>query len=235
MTVCVMIEIMKKRLFIAIKEDSFRRKFGRLLKKLKEKFRALPNHPLVKGKREQSALERGKKGRLALVKRERINWVKAENLHLTLSFLGNVPEKRIKVLKRILKDFSKGVAPFEILFERIDFIRNRGRPRVIYVGLSTDHILPRMILDLNRVLKKEKFKPKSHVRGVHLTLGRVKYLDRAFSYRLAMLARTATSLIPKDSFRIKKIKLVESKMKRSGVEYKIIESCYLTKNSNGRY
>src|SRR5688572_11271909 len=65
-----------------------------------------------------------------------VSWVKPENLHITLKFLGEVPDARIKSLIDSLARVT--VEPMELFAEQMLCFPRRGPVRVIGVGVGGD-------------------------------------------------------------------------------------------------
>lgn len=49
---------------------------------------------------------------------ERINWVRPDNIHLTLKFLGETPENKMPVISKALQELVKDSKPF--LYQSIE-------------------------------------------------------------------------------------------------------------------
>ena len=64
-----------------------------------------------------------------------VKWVAAENIHLTLKFLGDTPRGRLPELGAALQAACAGLAPFEVSIEGRGCFPNLRRPRVIWVAV----------------------------------------------------------------------------------------------------
>jgi 2'-5' RNA ligase len=75
----------------------------------------------------QRELERGKD--------QRLKWIAAEQLHMTLSFLGEVPEARVPL---VLEGMAVPLRarPFDLVFERVGVFPPSGPPRILWLGTS---------------------------------------------------------------------------------------------------
>ena len=62
--------------------------------------------------------------------------VKAENLHLTLAFLGQTPADRLDDVTAAARDAAAVVSPFLLSFDRAGRFPERGRPRVVWLGIA---------------------------------------------------------------------------------------------------
>jgi len=106
--------------------------------------------------------------------RSSIKWVRADHMHLTLVFLGEVPEARAPA---IVDTVNQPVArpPFDLVFAGIGVFPPRGAPNVLWVGAAAgeaDSIgLQRELADRVRRLGVEIDQRPFHP---HLTLARWK-------------------------------------------------------------
>ena len=64
----------------------------------------------------------------------RVTWIKPENMHLTLRFLGEIDEDNINRLKAILSDAYRGMSPFTLSVRGVGAFPNMRRPSVVWVG-----------------------------------------------------------------------------------------------------
>jgi RNA 2',3'-cyclic 3'-phosphodiesterase len=65
-----------------------------------------------------------------------IGWVAAENLHLTLKFLGAVEADRLDAVRSALDDAAHGVRAFDFTVEGLGAFPSLTRPRVIWAGIT---------------------------------------------------------------------------------------------------
>ncbi|MGH2471911.1 MAG: RNA 2',3'-cyclic phosphodiesterase [Candidatus Limnocylindria bacterium] len=62
--------------------------------------------------------------------------VKPENLHVTLAFLGQTPEDRLGDVTAAADEAAAPVSPFRLAFDRAGRFPERGRPRVVWLGIA---------------------------------------------------------------------------------------------------
>jgi RNA 2',3'-cyclic 3'-phosphodiesterase len=108
-----------------------------------------------------------------------IRWVPAENLHVTLWFLGEVAEPRTPaVLAAIDRPF--GIPPFDLHVAGFGAFPPTGIPRVFWLGVREGiDSLAFVHAGLARRLHPLGFQPERRPFSAHLTLGRVKVPRRA--------------------------------------------------------
>lgn len=104
----------------------------------------------------------------------RVRWVNPDNLHLTLSFLGDISKDMIPLVKDAIKKVSMESEPFKIELSDLGCFPNFQNPRVLWIGIKEQPILHQIKRNIDRELDnlgvaydKKSFSP-------HLTIGRIK-------------------------------------------------------------
>src|SRR5438552_8300487 len=65
-----------------------------------------------------------------------VKWVEPENIHVTLLFLGEVDNREVPAVCRVVADETAGHAPFEMTVEKLGCFPNPRRPRVLWIGVG---------------------------------------------------------------------------------------------------
>lgn len=65
-----------------------------------------------------------------------IKWIKPDTLHLTLKFLGDIPEEMVPVISRKLKQLAEETDPFDLSIKGIGVFPEWRNARVIWVGIE---------------------------------------------------------------------------------------------------
>ena len=150
-----------------------------------------------------------------------VRWVKQDNMHLTLRFLGDTDAALVPDLGAGLDEIASVSAPFELRLGNTGCFPKPRRPRVIWVGLEdpADRLLPlqRQVEELARTCGWEKEK---QVFRPHLTLGRVR--ERMRPPGGDWLAAPGPL-----AFRVEKVQLIESRLKPTGAEYAALRTALL--------
>ena len=63
-------------------------------------------------------------------------WVRLEGAHITLKFIGEVPDERADAIRSALAEI-RGFAPVELHFAGLGFFPNAKRPKVLWAGIET--------------------------------------------------------------------------------------------------
>lgn len=104
-----------------------------------------------------------------------ISWVKPENAHLTLKFLGDVKMKMIPSLTETLANWCRGMHPIETTLTQPGVFPDWKRPRVVWVGLNDEKKeLARLAESLETALGNIGYKKERRDFQAHITIGRVK-------------------------------------------------------------
>lgn len=106
-----------------------------------------------------------------------VNWVKTQQMHLTLKFLGDVPDIETPDICRVVSRVAKGFEPFEITCRGVGAFPSNEHPRTIWIGIEDGaEALCELQAAIEGALKEELGFPKEARRfQPHLTLGRVKH------------------------------------------------------------
>jgi len=104
-----------------------------------------------------------------------VNWVEPHNLHLTLKFLGDVHQRDIHDICRVIAKSVAKLQPFEIEVCGAGAFPNPARPRTIWLGVTAGAdpmvvLHDRVEADLAEIGYREEHRRFQ----AHLTLGRVR-------------------------------------------------------------
>lgn len=103
----------------------------------------------------------------------KLKLVELENLHLTLRFIGEVPQEVVERILRALEEVE--FEPFTVRFVGLGAFPDVRRPRVIWVGVEEGgRELAELSARVNNALSKLKLPGPSEEFAPHLTVARVK-------------------------------------------------------------
>lgn len=121
-------------------------------------------------------------GDLALVeelrhslRNERISWVRADQYHITLRFLGDTPVDQAMHIGETLRS-EVHVNAAVVRLNPPQTFGPRKRPRVLYMGLEPSTILDEAHARVESVIRKCGWPREDHPFRPHLTLGRIRAL-----------------------------------------------------------
>lgn len=156
-------------------------------------------------------------------------WVRPENLHLTLRFLGETAAERVPGLKEALDRAVEGSAVFDAAFGRIGGFPSLEAPRVLWVGLSEGE---ESLRDLAQALCSELEvlgipgeSPERAFRA-HLTLGRLK--GRRNIGRLKESLKACSERFAEGwPMRVDRVRLMRSRLSGAGPVYEVLKEARL--------
>ena len=104
-----------------------------------------------------------------------IKWVKPENIHITLKFLGDIDTKQINSIKQILSNCTHNTRPFKVELSQLGAFPNIDRPRTLWVGLKdSKQRLNQISMSLEKTLGKIGFQTDQKPFSSHITIGRIR-------------------------------------------------------------
>src|SRR5574341_632187 len=145
-----------------------------------------------------------------------VSWVKPENVHITLKFLGEVKEEKIDEVYQATEKSINGIKAFKVNLQGLGGFPNLRRPRVIWIGVEKGK---EVLAEIYPKVEEEFFKigfPKEN-RGFtpHLTIGRVKSPKNLDSLA-GEINRTAFQT---EEFEIKEVVVMKSTLLPTGAVY----------------
>lgn len=146
-----------------------------------------------------------------------IRWVPAENLHLTVRFIGHVDDDRVAPLLEALAA-PLAIAAFDVALGSCGAFPRGGNPRVMWIGLRSGLAeLAAMHGEFSQRLLPFGFPPEARPLSAHLTLARIKETSRGFGAKVrSTLERTA---VRNSAFTVSRATIFVSRPSRGGSRY----------------
>jgi 2'-5' RNA ligase len=147
-------------------------------------------------------------------------WVSPQSIHLTLKFLGDIPESQVLPIGQALQRASAGFQPFAMSLTEMGCFPNAQRPRVIWVGVGGNL---EALTQLQRAVESEinplGFEPERRGFAPHLTLARIR--DRARSSERQELGQLLTKVRvdPSVGMTVQELSLMRSELRPTGAVY----------------
>ncbi|MCX7616297.1 MAG: RNA 2',3'-cyclic phosphodiesterase [Patescibacteria group bacterium] len=159
-------------------------------------------------------------------------FVEKENLHLTLAFLGNQPEKSLNLIKEAIKDTALNFTSQKLVIDKISLGPSELKPRMIWLGFdkASQGYLESLANHLRKNLKKAALDFDEKDFSSHITLARfdnrwqLKFQKKlSLSEKNREIKRIKEDFSPfKLEFWVEKITLFESNLTPTGPLYKKI-------------
>ncbi len=103
-----------------------------------------------------------------------VRWVPAQNMHLTLKFLGDVSPNSLEFIKQMLRTEAEKVSCFDVHLAGLGAFPNLKRPRVLYAGMQAPPSLEALARGIESASRRLGYEPEERPFSAHLTLGRVR-------------------------------------------------------------
>jgi 2'-5' RNA ligase len=145
-------------------------------------------------------------------------WVKIDNIHLTVLFLGDIEEQWIDQIDAAARMTCSQFAPFTIHLQGMGCFPNKKKARVLWLGLDGD--LDRMAdfqKKLQTGLKSLNIKEEDREFKPHLTLGRFRTPGHQGEILNSVLQQYQGLTSP--SLSLTELVLFKSDLKPGGAEY----------------
>jgi RNA 2',3'-cyclic 3'-phosphodiesterase len=157
-------------------------------------------------------------------------WMRTENMHVTVKFIGHVPDgdaQGVDGIRAALAGIHSDQT-VEMRFRGTGFFPNERRPRVFWCGIEASPNLAQLAGEMDRALEPQGVPIEKRPYVPHLTLARLDAADESVHSAAEMkrLVQEAEKLKNFDfgAARETEFHLFESILKRSGAEYKKLES-----------
>jgi 2'-5' RNA ligase len=147
-------------------------------------------------------------------------WGRPENLHVTLKFLGEVPETKLDALRTALEQI-RSEQPVTLEFRGVGFFPNEKHPRVFWAGIEASTNLMRLAGDIEGALEKLGIPREQRLFSPHLTLARFERPGVPEKLRSAIAEGTQREF---GTLRTNEFHLIQSKLKPTGAEYTTLAS-----------
>jgi 2'-5' RNA ligase len=148
-----------------------------------------------------------------------VSWVKVDNLHYTLRFMGDLGEDGARRCGEAATEAAAAIPAFEATLGGLGAFPNPQKVRVIWVGLERGaEPLTELANALEAGLRRRGFHRADHPFTPHLTIGRVRHSGDDWTPRLAA-APPADGQATR--FRVDRLLLMESKLSPKGSVYTV--------------
>ncbi|MFC2086613.1 RNA 2',3'-cyclic phosphodiesterase [Bacteroidota bacterium] len=156
---------------------------------------------------------------------DRINWVKPENIHLTLLFIGETAESEIVLIKQELAKIK--ARKFILKLGNPGIFKRDRKPRVIWLDILEYGNVKELKYMVDRAIENSgiQVKPENDFKP-HVTLGRIKYIQNK-----SLLSKFITQYSGNKTleFEVDKFTLFESILSEKGPTYRSLLDIELIK------
>jgi 2'-5' RNA ligase len=155
-----------------------------------------------------------------------VSWVKEDNLHYTMRFIGEVGEDGVRRVQEAADEAAGQVAAFDAALGELGAFPNPRKARVIWIGMAQGaDPLKALAARLADALAKRGFERENRRFEAHLTLGRVREPNRDWGPAFAAAPPVGSERDAR--FRVGALAVVHSQLNPKGSIYTIRHSAPL--------
>lgn len=148
------------------------------------------------------------------------HWVAETNLHLTLKFLGELPEAAALDVTARVREAAARHAEVSLELGGFGAFPNFRRPRVVWLGVTPDPKLELLHHDVEQACESLGFEVDGRAFRPHVTLGRVKLT--APPDQLRALANAARAAEVGAACTVHSVDLMRSELSAGGSRYAVL-------------
>ena len=147
-----------------------------------------------------------------------VRWVRLENIHLTLRFLGEITEEKLGFLVEQIQPKLEKVSRFNVSVIGIGAFPNIHKARVLWMGLQISPDLLSTLSEMDAVIIILGI-PNDHKFSPHLTIGRVNRNASSLDYARIESLITNTHVGTLGNFQVQSINIYKSDLTPNGPVY----------------
>lgn len=145
------------------------------------------------------------------------SWEEKDKIHLTLKFIGEVKEELLTQITNEI-EFVENFSSFNCTISKFGFFYKFNDAKILWCNLDTDDSVISLVDELNMKLKKFNIEPETRKFKAHLTLMRIKRkVNEEFIRSFKEYKFNPVKFIANE------IALIQSVLKPSGSEYKVLK------------
>jgi 2'-5' RNA ligase len=149
-----------------------------------------------------------------------VRWVRSQGLHLTLKFLGEIPQEQLEDIFAAVQRGVVGISPFSFVLAKLGGFPNLRRPRVIWLGVPVgQEPLQELQEQVEFQLAECGFPRERRKFSPHLTIGRVRS-PRGIQ---PLLKRLPSVSFESDEIYVDTVKVMRSQLLPTGAEYSALK------------
>jgi 2'-5' RNA ligase len=149
----------------------------------------------------------------------RVGWERAEKLHLTLKFLGDLDEKQLQNLIKAVENAAKRISDFNLQVFQTGAFPAKRNARILWLGLKDE---TESLKKLNTVLESEcaakGFAKETRNFKAHLTIARLREPQKSKD----LVERHLENEFKSAEFTISEIVIYQSLLQPKGSVYSVV-------------
>lgn len=159
----------------------------------------------------------------------KIKFVSADNIHITLKFIGDIELDHLSALNDIIKNICDNYSPIEISLSDVGVFPTPSFPKVLWVGFTDkDKIALNISNQLNDELRSFGIEKENRNFTPHITIGYIKSLKN--KQKIIETIKGIPKFSESANYNINNITLFKSTLTKTGPIYEVLNSFQLKNN-----
>jgi len=157
----------------------------------------------------------------------RAGWERAEKLHLTLKFLGDIDSTELKNLTEAVEKTAQQFSNFNLKISQTGAFPSKRNARILWLGIDDEQENLQKINDvLETECEQKGFVKESRKFKAHLTIGRLREPNKSKELIDRHLNKTFAAV----EFKVSEIVIYESRLQKSGSIYSVVSKHHFEEN-----
>lgn len=145
-----------------------------------------------------------------------LKWIKYENIHLTLRFLGEIDDRYHENLFKAMNKVAEDTRSLNLSLTKLGLFPDVNHPKVIWIGVAGEiEELRQLSEKCDYYLEANGFEIKKRYFRPHITIGRIKTLI----HQKQFISELDDIRIKETTFKVKKLNVVKSDLRPTGAFY----------------
>jgi len=158
-----------------------------------------------------------------------IRWVPAQNMHLTLKFIGDIATSHVDFLKQMLTREAAAHPQFDMQIGGLGSFPNSRMPRILWIGLHAPAELASLHKSIETGALRLGYEKEEHPFSPHLTIGRARQNVKPTELSKVRAALDTIQLGDIATARVDSVHLFKSDLQPGGSVYTKLFSAPLSK------
>jgi len=155
----------------------------------------------------------------------KIGWIRKGNIHLTLKFVGDIPENDVDRVSSSIKNIITSASAINLKISGSGCFPKKERPRVLWLGIIGNlNPLQALVKNINCALDPLGYPKEEKEYVPHLTLARIRYPQKHTPDISSFLDAKYDPI----KLHINKIHFMRSELFFNGSVYTILDTHFLT-------
>jgi 2'-5' RNA ligase len=151
----------------------------------------------------------------------RVGWERAEKLHLTLKFFGDVDEEQLAKLTAAVEETANQLSSFKLQITKTGVFPSKRNARILWLGVQdVEGNLQKLNEILENECEKKGFAREKRNFKAHLTIARLREAHKSKE----LVERHLENEFDSAEFQVSKIAIYESHLQKTGSIYERIKN-----------